>query len=145
VPTFLIAFALVFVVVWGLRGLLNVVGASLGLQSALFQVFRILVVVGEALVLLGGLTLAVRPSALTAPRAEPPGQLRLAGAAIVVVGGLGTMASCLVFPAVALPLQELIWGLATVAVLLLIPAYLLLLWLVLRGRWPSAKGEAHSG
>jgi hypothetical protein len=134
VPTFLLAFAVVFVVVWALRGLLNVVGASPGMQTGLFQVFRVLVGVGEALVLLGGLILAVRPVALTSPRAGPRWRLRLAGVAIVVVGGLGTAASWLEFPAVALPLPELLWNLATLAMLLVIPAYLLLLGLVLSGR-----------
>jgi hypothetical protein len=147
VPTFVFAFALVFVLVWGLRGILNVVGASPGLQTGLFNVFRVLVAVGDVLALLGGLALVVRPWLLSSPRAGPVWLLRLAGVAIVLVGGLGTAATWLngtVFSlaAVANP-PPLLGFLATSGPLLSIPAYLLLLGFVLRGAGGPRAGKAN--
>jgi inhibitor of cysteine peptidase len=135
VPATLIAFAVVLVIVWALRGTLNLVGASARVHSGLLQVFRVLAAVGEGLVLLGGLALVVRPGLVMSLRAGPQWRLRRAGGALVVVGGVGTIASWRVVPMVAAPPPMLVLeDVAIGAPLLLSPADLLLLGLVLCGR-----------
>jgi hypothetical protein len=148
VPTFLIVFALVFVLVWGLRALLNVVGASPSVQGRLFEVFRVLAAVGYGLELLGGLTLVVRPQLLRGPRAGLRWWLRISGVAIGLVGGLGTVLIWLPLSFIAianpLPLVGLVEFLAALVVVLLpITAYLLLLGLVLRGAGVPSVGRAN--
>jgi hypothetical protein len=132
-PTALVAFALVFVLVWVLRGLLSLVAAGAGWQQGMWNLFRVLIVVGDAIVVLGGLALVGRPTLVGFRAFNAAWSVRIFGAVILCLGIVGTVSSWLYFSIIdnQPPLSAF---LATWGPLLPIVGYVLLMALIVPRR-----------